>query len=512
MDIVIDAEESTGLQPRTVAVVVGIETYQQSAGPQGIIGVSHAKRDAQAIATTLRQQFSVPDGCLSVWIDQSATRSVFENDLPYLIRQLEPNDRFIFYYAGHGFYSSGTNRLTAWDTHPAQLVGTTVDLRQVLLEPLQNSRCSQALLFIDACAVPLDPDVIGRDMISNLDRAQLEKFLESRDYQALFMSCSPGQKSYPSSKLQHGIWTWHLLEALNGRALDALIGREWLTDCSLRDFLRNAVESFIRDQTTIKDLQCPYAAIHASNTFRILRFREEADVSADLPSVRLRPDSSFFRKTESTQYSRFPGFDKKRGHRVPDRHSSAAHAFGARLWADEIAEESSTVRDNAKSILGLKRAEVIRNCNDGDASVDSNHFRMDWSVEQDPDDPTRMKLTRILTLRASPDTLPSGFDSIFPVALDSLVIPIDGDLDFDDVANKLEALEATGARFSEDEDAQRASIQLEDGTTFAFMCGERELIITTRATNGCLDLLRLSAQALRALGRGETAQRLLRGS
>ena len=82
----------------------------------------------------LIQDLGVPAENITVWLDSEATKSVFEHELPYVIRQLCPGDRFIFFYAGHGFFANGTNRLTTWDSHPANLFDTTVSLETVLLD------------------------------------------------------------------------------------------------------------------------------------------------------------------------------------------------------------------------------------------------------------------------------------------------------------------------------------------------------------------------------------------
>jgi len=291
---------------RTVAVVVGIETYQYSKPPHSLVGVAYAEADAREVAATLKSQFEIDDDDLHVWINQDATKSMFDNELPYLARSLDANDRFIFYYAGHGFYSNAANRLTVWDTHPTSLQTTTVCLREVLLSRLDESACAQVLLFIDACAVPLDGKSVGRDLLSELNKKEFEEFIRSRDFQALFMSCSPGEKSFPSKQLKHGIWTWHLLQALNGQASKALTRDEWITDVSLRDYLRSEVEKFIRDKTELTARQRPYALIHASHTFEILRFiEEETEVIAELPELKLCAESAFFRQIEARSFRDF---------------------------------------------------------------------------------------------------------------------------------------------------------------------------------------------------------------
>src|ERR1700722_14142790 len=94
----------------------------------------------------LLQDLGVPAENVTIWLNSEATRSVLQHDIPYLIRQLGPGDRFIFFYAGHGFFANGTNRLTSWDSHPANLFDTTVSLEGVLLGPLKNQQGVSSLV------------------------------------------------------------------------------------------------------------------------------------------------------------------------------------------------------------------------------------------------------------------------------------------------------------------------------------------------------------------------------
>lgn len=496
---------------RTVAVVVGIETYQYSKPPYSLMGVAYAEADARDVAATLKTQFEIDDDDLHLWINQDATKSRFENDLSYMAKSLGANDRFIFYYAGHGFYANSANRLTVWDTHPTSLSTTTVCLREVLLSKLKESACSQVLLFIDACAVPLDEKTVGRDLLGELNKNEFEEFIKSRDFQALFISCSPGEKSFPSKNLKHGIWTWHLLQALNGLASKALTRDEWLTDVSLRDYLRGEVEKYIREKTTLTGRQRPYASINASHTFEILRFvEEETEAIAELPEMKLCPEKTFFRNTESRAFRDLPGFDKKLGHSPPQRHAQSAANWASRLLSEEIASESMEVYENAKSVLSLRRKSIKRNVGEGDADVNSDFFRMTWNTGQDPEDPAYAHITRKLRLRVKPAELPENFDTIFPVEPDELVIPIDGDLDFDSIADSFEELEETiNATFNENEDEGRVSIRLEDGTTFTVLVEEHELIVTVPRKQGCLALLQHSAKTFAVLGSRDVATILL---
>ena len=251
----------------TYAVLIGIETYQK----QGISSVQFAQADAAAMKDVLVQHFGVPAENISLWLDSDATRSSFENDLTYTIRhQLSPGDRFIFFYAGHGFYANGSNRLTTWDTHPSNLAGTTVSLEEVLLKPLKEQQGIKSLVFIDACAADLKTSVEqARDMVSDLTPMEFEALVQSTDHAAAFFACSPNEKAYPSDALMHGIWTYHLMQALQGDAEGALDRDRWITGDSLKNYLALAVPAYSRENTKIQAAQRPYAILSSNGPFSI---------------------------------------------------------------------------------------------------------------------------------------------------------------------------------------------------------------------------------------------------
>jgi hypothetical protein len=247
--------------------LIGIETYQK----QGISSVQFALADAAAMKDVLVQHFGVPAENISLWLDSDATRSAFENDLTYMIRhQLSPGDRFIFFYAGHGFYANGSNRLTTWDTHPSNLAGTTVSLEEVLLKPLKEQQGIKSLVFIDACAADLKISVEqARDMVSDLTPMEFQALVQSTDHAAAFFACSPNERAYPSDALMHGIWTYHLIQALQGDAEGALDRDSWITGDSLKNYLALAVPAYIRENTKIQAAQRPYAILSSNGPFSI---------------------------------------------------------------------------------------------------------------------------------------------------------------------------------------------------------------------------------------------------
>jgi len=421
----------------TYAVLIGIDKYQQ----QGIPDVEFAEADVGAMRDVLVQNLGVPADNITVWLNSDATQAVFKNDLPYTIRQLSHGDRFILFYAGHGFFANGTNRLTAWDSHPTNLAETTVSLEQVLLAPLKNLPTVSRLVFIDACAAELKSQAFpARDIISDMTPPEFEALIQSTDHSGVYFACSPNEKAYPSRTLKHGIWTYHLLRALQGEADGALDRDRWITGDSLRDYLRVAVQEFIRSKTTIKGQQRPYAILSSNGPFGIHQVPLPNGPLQALPNIQLNFGGARFVGVKTIAFKSLEGFNKKQGHFVPEYASERADAFGRKLLDPEIVAELEEMKDKAKDVLNLGRRDVsVASDNEAGGSVDTDFFRYAVTTRQDPDDPADMRIVRSLLLRKPLKELPENFDDIFVAKLDRLTIPVEfEDVDYEDIADSLE--------------------------------------------------------------------------
>ena len=433
----------------TYAVLIGIEEYQQSR----IDPVQFAQADVLAMKQLLIDSFGVPPENITVWLNSGATKAVFENDLPYMIRQLRESDRFIVFYAGHGFFSNGTNRLTTWESHPSNLEETTVSLEEVLLGPLKALPTVSALVFIDACAANLKAKAPqARDIISDMNPVEFDALVRSSLQSGIFFACSPNEKAYPSQSLQHGIWTYHLLQALRGEAEDAIHRDRWITGDSLRNYLTAAVPDFIRTRTEIRGQQRPYAILGSNGVFGIQQIPEPEEADAASPKLAFKFEGARFIGVETIPYKDLDGFEKKSGHFVPTYVSEKTSAFGKRLLNDSVVAELEEMKDKAKEVLQAKRRGVHVST-DGEAggSIDTDFFRYSVTTEQSDRDPSYMRVVRSLVLRKPLKELPEDFDDIFIAKLDELVIPVKFDgTDYDDIADALEAFaEENGGQFSE---------------------------------------------------------------
>jgi hypothetical protein len=453
---------------RVIAFIIGIEEYQPRA--QGIDKVAFAKADANGFAEALKTFY--PEGRLEIYtyFDSHATLSNLSYELKSAIGSLESSDLFIFYYAGHGFHGAGGNRITAWDTHPFNIEETTLQLREALIDPLTESECEHALAFVDACGENFAPLVQNRSVVTSMNDQELKEFLQSAKFSALFLSCGPGEKSYPSQKLGHGIWTYYLLEALEGRAETALGPGRYLTDVGLRDFLKHSVKNFITRETNRQEKQTPVAHIASSSTFAI-REVPKKKVSilkpGDLSFIKFSPTAEYVEGVEQGLIRSLPGFSKSRRHFEPDTINDAASSFVQGLAEEKIREEIQEAHDQLKEALGLRRKAIQLETDVGSGNIDTDHFRYTVEASQDRTEKTKYAIRRKLTIREAPDKFSDHLDSILGAVFDRIVLlGAPRSLDFEELAEAFEELAVTSkGAFKESNDGDWVSYTPVDGPT-----------------------------------------------
>lgn len=467
---------------RVVAVIVGLEHYRKPSSGNALPQVGFAHADADAMADTIRAIFQdMGDDAVGIEVmkDEDASLTAMRDHLGYTIRNLAEDDLFIFYYAGHGFHGAGGNRLSAYDTNRTNVSGTSLHMRDDLLEPLANSDCSQALVFVDACAEEFREVVASRDVISNLDADEVEEFLNSGWYLGVFLSCSPGEKSYPARALGHGIWTHFLLEALSGGTERALTRDRWLTDVGLRDYLRQEVPRFITRETSLCASQTPQAILSASNTFRIHQVPLPPATPADaaLAGIRLRNHCEYLESIETGAIKGLDGF--KRGvNTVPTSLNESADGWCQRLLAPLVAAELQALYSHARTALSVRRKDLRKEDDGGSGDLDTPVFRFIIETGQNPDDCTEYYIKRRLELRQGWQTQREAIEELFGDDFEQLVIEFESlDDDFDELVERLEDIADAQGGDVEDDDRMKRVEYRTAGATFTFDLKQQRLEI-----------------------------------
>lgn len=213
-------------------------------------------------------------------------------------------------------------------------------------------------------------------------------------------------------------------------------------------------------------------------------------------ALELLPERAFLRRVDSVAITELPGFVRGR-HRLPTEHGRAAEQFIHGLVAAALADEVRAVYDAAKQLLGLRRRELLRAVAEGGGNVDAPQFRFVLEAGPDPRDVTRALWQRRVTLQVDPHTLPSGFDELFPIACDEVVIPFarpggeQARLElFDRLVDRLEDFaERHGGEIEEDQDHGRAGLTTLDGSRVALDLAAGELSLRILGVAGARELM-----------------------
>jgi hypothetical protein len=487
-----------GAPRRIVALVVGIEVYQDMPNGPVLPKVDFARNDAEAFAKALQSMYPPDRLDLQLLVDSQATASTLDYTLKQTIESLTADDLFVFYYAGHGFHGAGGNRVTAWDSRPFNIEGSTLLLREKLADRLAETKCGRAIAFVDACATKFQPLVPARDVISEMDPKELKDFLSSATYNALFLSCKPGQQSYPSTEHSHGVWTYFLLQAIRGDAEDALGPGRYLTAESLRDYLRKEVPRYVTNRLTVKGNQIPQAIIHATNTFQIRHVPEPViplAAAGDRSQVKLVPTEEYLEGTEDGQVRSLDGFDKKK-HRIYPTVTDSTDAFVRGLLEPQIDEEITSLYRQAKDTFGVAAKDLPHDSAEGQGNLDCDFFRFSIESRQDKNDPQRYVLIRRLELREGWEERQEQIDEVFGSMFERVVVEIDSDnLDFDELVEYFEGVEkAHGGNLDDNHKSRRITYTTDDGTRIRIDVRRGRLTLSGRGHCTCSELVGMARQ------------------
>ncbi|MGB3760231.1 MAG: SUMF1/EgtB/PvdO family nonheme iron enzyme, partial [Rivularia sp. (in: cyanobacteria)] len=194
---------------RNWAIAIGINHYDN------LKHLNYAQRDAEAMETWFKQEakfdqvFLFTENSPPIPANQpiptQPTYARFKRFLNVQFQKplLQPGDNLWFFFAGHGRRYQDQDYLMLLDSDPQAVDSTAISVDYVT-QRLRRSGADNVVLFIDAC----------RD---EGDRGGLGIGEEEHQGVITFYSCNANQKAYEIDALQHGAFTYALLEGLNSR-------------------------------------------------------------------------------------------------------------------------------------------------------------------------------------------------------------------------------------------------------------------------------------------------------
>jgi uncharacterized caspase-like protein len=445
-----------------IAIVIAVEHYRDSR----IDKVEYAKADAEGLADALGlHEYEIQEKL----IDADATKSSMESHLRRGLKRLRPDDEFVLYYAGHGFSKNDHNFLTCHDTDPDDLEATSVSLQQVL-ELIDKSPCERIALFLDSCESGITKISKGRALYSSMSAAELDEFFRDAQYRACFSACKTSESSYSTAALNHGIWTYHLIEALSGNAPEALATRHRLTATSLQNYLSKAVPKTLRKVRRTPDVQTPWRYGGESQDFQIadltklIQEREQAKPGAE------QIKRILFRETDSVQIRSLSGFSKK-FHHVPDNVSHSTKGFVEKISTGEIEERMNGVFESIKKNMNYKRSDVEAEA----GRILTPDFEYATFCNQDEDDPSMAVITEEL-VNVKPSVFEDdGFNRVFDSRFSQIVFEFPHKIDTKSFIDLIQDLGRDDLEVDYDKSGSWFTLSFED-VNFSVRVERREFV------------------------------------
>lgn len=431
----------------TFALAIAVEQYHDGKFPP----VSFAKNDAAEFSEVLKAIGYRPENIILL-ADNDATKARIDSALRRVTAQLQPDDKLCVYYAGHGYSEGGVNYLTCYDTVWSDKAATSLPTKEVY-EYLSASKSRHVVMFLDCCHAGLASEPDERGLVDDLSEAELKAFFAASEYQVCFSACRAHEKSHPSTKVRHGIWTHCLLRALRGEAPEALVRGQFVTSNSLQNFLNSAVPLALREAYADMRMQTPVAFGGLTNEFMI------ADVGPALEARRIAaaPNAphlrrATFSRTQNGRVKSLSGF--KKHHRVPDEATDYTNGWIHTIGAEDLAEKMSALCDRLREQFKFKRAEMKVDVSDGAGTVFTPHFTCTMSFSLDPDDTSAVTWRTDLTDVTDPSVLGSdSLAAVFPYGFDRLELHYDKPRNVEKMIDELEATDIEWKELSYPHDA-----------------------------------------------------------
>ena len=195
-------------------VSVGINKYENEN-----LNLTYARLDAKAFSDLINSKGGKLFNKIHTYtlFDQEATKAKILSTLDEISRVMKKEDIFIFFYAGHGslvdngfyFITSEITGLYQQDKLKEALYVKELQEKFKLLPALKQ------VVFIDACQSGGSVEALA--MRGGAEEKALAQLSRSSGIHVMASSESQ-QQSAEITSLGHGVFTWVLLEALNGKA------------------------------------------------------------------------------------------------------------------------------------------------------------------------------------------------------------------------------------------------------------------------------------------------------
>jgi WD40 repeat protein len=199
-------------RPRLLGLAAGINDYSAAlpapGGKRALGNLESACKDAEAIRSTWASQPRYAGADIFLHLDARAGRKELLDALDDLARRAGPDDLCVLFLAGHGVFREGrrggdSSFVFCCPRYDPSRPADTGLTSRVLYDRLAAIPCRK-LLILDACH-------------SGAAANPVRDLTPGGQGPVILAACDRNQSSYENKKYGHGLFTYALLEALDGR-------------------------------------------------------------------------------------------------------------------------------------------------------------------------------------------------------------------------------------------------------------------------------------------------------
>ncbi len=246
----------TGGAAHGYALVIGITGYPKFREADRL---RFADADARSFAQFLQSPAAgeFPEEHIRLLLNQSATRAGIYEEISWISRRASSDDVVYIFFAGHGVLDDSQQAyFMPYDGDPSDPYALGIRADSFLQELRHRITAKQVVFFIDAChaAAVYSPDGLatrgGGNIVPALRAAWQEELAHLQELNMGFLATASNQLSLEDADLHHGVFTWFLINGLQGAADTNHDNR--ITAGELRDYLVDKVEAYSRSHAALQ--------------------------------------------------------------------------------------------------------------------------------------------------------------------------------------------------------------------------------------------------------------------
>ncbi len=415
------------------ALIIGLENYAEAMGR-----VIFAENDANAFCDCLLELGYDPRD-VTCLISSQATQAKIESEIRRLARLSQEDDEILLFFSGHGLAIKNLCYITCYDTAKADLPNTCISLKWIL-NLFNTASSTRKLLFLDTSHSGLRIDEATSGITGAMDEGELTAFFGDNECAVGFVSCQSHELSYPGPNIRHGIWTYHLLQALQGVAPSAVNSDKYITSASLQHYLVSETPKTLRIENPNRVTQTPICFGDISQEFVLfdvsaLIERRVTDRKEKLVGVK----SVDLLGAKGGHVKELSGF-KKGLHQVPETVNDYTASFVAGIAAQDVEFEATKLYEQIKSNFKYKRRDIKLEIDGASAFVATKDFDLSITYSQDTEDPGAYSIEYLINnVRDAAALNDEGLQNILDRHFDEVRFSLKGEIDLEELIDAIES-------------------------------------------------------------------------